>query len=227
MAAQSMSTLTGGSPTADATLSGTVTRIAGSDQQSGTITLLAKGFSESRADLNLSGGTRSEIRNANGNLNDGNWIGPDGSVHEIALHNCITDASWFFPALGTLSAAGRNPNVVLSYVGLETFGQASVQHVHAYTYDPSYPTAQQLSAIDYYLDAKTLLPEIVTFNEHPDKDQTVNIAVQLVFSDYRNVNGAMIPYQIQRYVNNNLMLDVQLTSAIINSGITDDHFNVQ
>jgi len=227
LAAQSVAALTGGIPVADVTLNGTVTRIAGSDQQSGTVTLLAKGFSESRADLNLSGGNRSEIRNTNGNPNEGNWIGPDGTVHPIALHNCFTDPSWFFPALGTLAAAAMNPNIVLTYVGLEVLGQSSVQHIHAHTYDSYFSDAQQLTAMDFYLDPQTLLPLVITFNEHPDADSMTDIAVQVLFSDYRSANGATVPFHIQRFVNNTLILDIQLASSTINSGIADSIFTVQ
>jgi hypothetical protein len=227
LAAQSAMAMTGGNTISDVTLSGTANWTVGSDQDSGQVSLLAKGFGESRIDINLSTGTRREVRNANGDPNEGNWTGPDGTVHAIALHNCFTDASWFFPALGTLGVAGGNPNVVLSYVGLENLGQTSLQHVRAYTYDAQLPDAQQLSAINFYLDSQTLLPSIVTFNEHPDDDQTVNIAVQIIFSDYRTSNGAAIPFHVQRYVNNNLVLDIELTSVSLNSGVSDNQFTVQ
>src|SRR5882762_121565 len=218
-AARSIAALTGGTPAAEVTLTGTAVWTAGSDQQTGTATLMAKGSAESRVDLNLSGGARSEIRNVNGNLNEGNWIGVDGAVHAIALHNCLTDASWFFPALGTLATAGRNSNLVFTYMGLESLGQTSLQHIHAYTYDAQFSEAQQLSAMDFYLDPQTLRPRIVTFSEHPDNNGSVNIPVQVMFSDYRNVDGTSIPFRIQRYVNNGLMLDVRITSAKMNSGI--------
>jgi len=227
LAAQSVAALIRGMPVADVTLNGTVTRIAGSDQQSGTVTLLAKGFSESRVDLNLSGGFRSEVRNSLSGFNQGNWIGIDGVAHAISLHNCFTDAGWFFPALGTLAAVAGNPKVVFSYVGLENSQQTPLQHIQAYTVSASLPEAQQLSTMDFYLDAKTLLPSIIAFDEHPDNDQTVDIAVAVAFSDYRNVNGAMIPFHIQRYVYNGLTLDIQLASAGINSGIPDSQFKLQ
>jgi hypothetical protein len=84
---------------------------------------------------------------------------------------------------------GANDNVVLAYAGLEKSQQASLQHIHAYAYDTRLPDAQQLSATDFYLDAQTLLPIIIAFNEHPDSDGSVNIAVKVMFSDYRNVGG--------------------------------------
>ena len=209
------------------TLSGSANWMLGSDQQSGSVTLLSKGFGESRMDLNLSGGTRSEIRNASGDPNEGNWIGPDGLIHAISLHNCFTDSNWFFPALGSLTASGVNPNLVLSYIGLEAFGHSSLQHIHAYTFDANLPDLQQLSAMDFYLDPQTLLPSVTTFNEHRDNDQTTNIFVEVMFSDYRNVNGASLPYHIQKFLNNNLVLDIQLSSTAFNSGIADNNFNVQ
>jgi len=227
MAAQTVASLSGGLAISDLTLSGNASWVAGSDKESGTVTLLAKGFSESRVDLNLSGGTRSEIRNANGSLNAGNWIGIDGVSHAISPHNCLTDATWFFPALGTLAAVKASSSLVLSYIGLENVQQTSLQHIRSQTYNTSWPAAKQLSAIDFYLDSQTFLPTVVTFSEHPDHDETVNIAVEVMFSDYRNVSGATIPFHIQRYVNNSLALDIQVTSAIVNSGIPDSQFTLQ
>ena len=223
LAAQALAAMTGGSAITDVTLTGSVTRIAGADQQTGTATLLAKGFAESRIDLVLSGGNRSEIRNVNAPNNLGNWIGPDGAVNAIALHNCFIDTSWFFPPLGSMAVAATNPDVVMTYLGQQT----NLQHIRAYTYKPSLPDDQSLSTMDYYLDTLTLLPNVVMFNEHPDSDQTVNIAVQVMFSDYRNVNGAQIPFHIQRYVNNSLALDIQLSSVTLNADISDNNFSVQ
>jgi hypothetical protein len=228
LATQSVAAMTGPSAITDVTLTGSVTRILGSDQQTGTAKLIAKGFGESRIDLTLSGGARSEIRNASGRPNVGNWLGADGVAHPIAAHNCLADASWFFPALGSLASAETNPNIILKYIGQEGQNQSSFQHIQAYIYNPYLSAAAQaLSTMDFYLDAQTLLPSIVMFNEHPDTDQTVNVAVQVMFSDYRNVNGAQIPFHIQRYVNDNLVLDIQITSATINSGIPDSNFSVQ
>jgi hypothetical protein len=222
-AAQSMAAMTGGAGVRDVTLSANITRSAGSDSETGSATLVAKGFGESRIDLSLSSGVQSEVRNGN----SGSWVGPDGAVHPIALHNCLTDTSWFFPALGSLGAAATKPNLVLTYVGSEMFQQASLQHLQAYTYDTSLTDVQSLSAMDFYLDSQSLLPAFVAFNEHPDNDETINISVRIELSDYRSVGGAMIPFHIQRYVNHVLALDVQLTSATVSSGIPDSDFNLQ
>jgi hypothetical protein len=227
LAAKAVAAMSGTTPITDVTLTGDVTRILGSDKQTGTATLVARGLAESRIDLAMGGGALSEVRNASAGPIAGNWHGPDGVPHPIAVHNCFTDASWFFPALGSLAGAATDPNVVLTYLGQEDQQQSSFQHIQAYSYNPYLHAVQALSTMDFYLDAQTLLPSIVMFNDHPDTDQTVNIAVQVMFSDYRSVGGAQIPFHIQRYVNDSLMLDVQITSASINTGVSDSNFSVQ
>jgi len=223
LAAQSVAAMTGGSQTNDINLTGTAVWTAGSDQQKGNVTLSAKGFAESRMELAFSDSQRSEIRNSSGGL----WAGTDGIYHDIALHNCWTDASWFFPALGSLaSSLASKPDIVFTYIG-SVSTQPQLQHLRAYMYNATFPDVQQLSAMDFYMDSRTSLPAVVTFNEHPDIDQGLNIPVQVMFSDYRNVNGAMIPFHIQRYVNNSLRLDIQLVSTSVNSGISDSQFSLQ
>jgi len=140
--------MTGGNTTADVTLNANVIRSAGSDQETGTATLMAKGLAESRNDLNLSGGQRTEIRNFGGASPQGEWIGTDGTVHSFVQFNCLTDAVWFFPALSSLASAA-DPNQTLTYVGAETLNGASVQHLR------SIWLGQQISETDFYLDATT------------------------------------------------------------------------
>ena len=101
----------------DVTLTGTAQRIAGSDDETGTVTYRAIAGS-SRLDLSLSHGTRSEVRGVGAYGPGGNWTGPDGVVHEISNHNLFTDAGWF--PIFTLSSLISSPNSVLTYIGAET-----------------------------------------------------------------------------------------------------------
>ena len=92
---------------------------------------------------------------------------------------------------------GGGPNVVLSYIGLETRNGESVQHIQSYMYQPNQsaltPTPQQLSTMDFYLDAITFLPSAVTFNAHPDNNATANLLLEVDFSNYQAVNGVVVP----------------------------------
>ena len=81
--------------------------------------------------------------------------------------------------------------------------------------------------MDFYLDATSLLPVAIKFNTHPDDDANTNIPVEVDFSSYQAVNGAQIPFHIQKFSQGTLMLDVTVTSVAVNSGVADSAFMVQ
>ncbi len=228
-ASQSIAALTGGKAINDVTLTGSVTWSAGVAPETGTATLLGSGTGESRMSLVLPDGTRTEIRDASTGVAQGQWIAQSGASGLFASHNCATDAVWFFPALGSLAAG---PNVVLTYVGQETRNGAAVQHIQSYVYQANSasvpaPTPQQLSTMDFYLDATTLLPSAVIFNVHPDKNMANNITVEVDFSNYQTVSGALVPFHVQKYLSGQLILDLSLSSAVFNSGLPLSDFTVQ
>ncbi len=80
--AQSIVAMTQGAAIADVTITGNATWIAGSDHETGQLTLRAKGVAESRIDLYLSGGTRSEIRNDTAGFPQGATVGLDGTLDQ-------------------------------------------------------------------------------------------------------------------------------------------------
>jgi hypothetical protein len=223
-AARSIAALTGGNAISDVTLTGTVTW-NGTD--SGTAMLRALGTSESRMDLALSSGTRTEIRDAQTGVALGQWINPDSTSGAFAFHNCQTDSAWFFPALGSLAAGS---NVVLTYIGQETRNGGAVQHIQSYVYQPNQPSAgptpQQLSTMDFYLDASTLLPVAIAFNAHPDNNALANLPIEVDFSNYQSINGVAVPMHIQRHQQGNLQVDLVVTGATFNTGLPLSIFNI-
>lgn len=219
-AAHAIAAITGGTSISDVTLTGTATWNA-SSSQTGTATLRALGTSESRIDLVLTSGTRTEIRDAQTGPQVGQWINPDNSSGQFAAQNCWTDAVWFFPALGSLAVG---PNVVLSYIGQETRNSETVQHIQSYIYDPNWPagvtpTDKQMSTMDFYLDATTFLPSAVRYNGHPDNSTSTNLPVEVDFSNYQNVGGFSVAMIIQKYSQGSLLMDVTVSSATFNTGL--------
>ena len=211
LATQALAALSARTPVSDITLTGTATRTAGSDAETGSITLQALGNSNSRFDFVSTAGTSSEIRNASGGAPQGSWITPDGVSHAMATHNTFTDAAWFAPELTVLSQLS-NPNLMVSYVGQETRAGAAVQHLHFAIQSASTdPTGlfQGLSAEDVYLDVSTYLPVALIFNTHPDNDAGTNISVEIDYSNYQPVNGVQIPFHVQKSLNGALFLDVE------------------
>ena len=218
--------LVGASPVNDVTLSGTAHYIAGSDDETGTATLKAVSGA-SRVDLNLSSGTRSEVWNNLSGSPVGTWSGPDGVSHPISFHNLLLiDPAWFSPAFPV--SRGLSSGYVATYVGQETWNSLAVQHLsisqQAVDSSDSAALLQHLSQIDLYLDSSTFLPVALAFNIHPDDNELLDIPVEIRFSDYRSVNSAQVPFHVQKFLNNGLILDLQFQSAILNSGLSASAF---
>jgi hypothetical protein len=224
---RALSALSTGAPLTDVTLVGSAHRIAGSDDETGTATLKAVPGA-SRIDLNLSSGPRTEIHNTSSGSPAGTWSGPDGVSHPIALHNLLTDPAWFFPAFHM--SHGLASGYAATFVGPETRDGQAVEHVtisHSSVESlAGAPTMARLSQMDFFLDSATFLPAAVTFNIHPDNNALLDIPMEVRFSDYRSVNGVQVPFHIEKYLNNGLVLDLQFTTAAINTGLSASQFQV-
>jgi hypothetical protein len=218
-----LAALTRNTTVSDITLTGTGQRIVGSDNETGSATYRAIS-SANRLDLSLSGGTWSEIRALSSNVPAGNWIGPNGTVNEIAFHNLLTDAGWF--PIFTLGNVISGTNSLLTYVGPETKNGVSVIHVQVTQQPQSTNTSSQLALLehlaqmDFYLDASTLLPVALDFNTHADNNALSDIAVEFRFSNYTSVGSLNIPFHVQKFLNGSLFEDVQFQQASINSGLS-------
>ncbi len=225
--------LTGGVPVSDVTLTGSAQRIAGSDDETGTVTLTAMSTGNSKLTLSLPSGVSSEVRNAAASDQApqpvGAWSGSDGVLHAMAGHNLMTDATWFFPALTAGSISSQA--FLLSYIGQETHDGVSALHVTIYQAFPGLAQVpsllQHLSQMDVYLDPASYVPVALDFNVHPDNNAALDIPVEIRFSGYQAVNGVQVPFHVQKYLNNGLVLDLQFNNAVLNSGLTAASFQIQ
>ena len=212
---------------ATVTLTGTVTWSGSGSSQTGTVTLLALGTGESSMNLALQNGTWTEIRDAQTGVALGEWINSSTSGM-FASQNCQTDAVWFFPVLGSLAAG---PNVVLSYIGQTTWNGQTVQQIQSYIYQANppagvTPTQQQLSTMNFYLNATTLLPVAVTFNAHPDNNANANLAIEIDFSNYRSMGGVQVPTLIQKSSQGSVLVALTITGAAFNTGLPLSDFAI-
>jgi len=227
---QSLTALTGGHPITDVTLSGTAQRIAGSDNESGTAILQGIAAGASSVNLTLPSGTRTEIENCSTTPPAGVWSGPDGVSHPIAFQNLLTGPSWFFPAF-TIAQGLSVSGYVAAYIGAETHNGQAVQHV-SLSQPSLFPSPQgaasssHLTQVDLFLDSATSLPDAITFSIHPDSNFLADIPVEIDFSNYTLVNGVPVPFRVQKFLNNTLFLDIQVSSAVLNSGLSPTIFTV-
>jgi len=225
LAQQSVMALTGGASIRDVDVNGSAFSVLGSDYRTGTISLRAKGIAESRIDLNLSGETRSDVRNSSNGAPAGAWQKNAGTITAYAKHNCWTDASWFFPALSSLTQTA-NPSFTFEYKGQERHGGVNTRHVQVYRRS-QIPLLQHLSTIDFYLDPASALPLAIAFQVHPDQNAGRDIPEEVRFADYQPVNGVLVPFHIQQMLNGGVVLDVTVISATFNSGLPDSIFSLQ
>jgi hypothetical protein len=227
---QSLKALQGNASLTDVTLSGTARRIAGSDDETGTAVFKALASGAGRSDLSHSSGQRSEVQNLIAATPAGSWSGPDTISHPVANHNLLAEPVWFFPAFAIarrLSSTGY----VATYVGHETHNGQGVEHISvSQTASPQIPSGlfplQHLTQVEFFLDSTTLLPSTIDFTIHPDNNALLDIPVEVRFSDYRPVSGAQVPFHVQKYLNNSLILDFQATSVTFNSGLTAGSFSL-
>jgi len=231
LATRAISALTRGVSVNDVTLTGSAIWIAGSDKETGSAVLMAKGRGESRIDLTLTSGARTDVRSDIASVfPEGASSFDGGGQQPWSLHNCWTSASWFFPAFPLLGAT-FDPSIIVSYVGQETRGGTSVQHLHWYRYlsgqQPSVVAlTQRVSTTDFYLDSASLLPVALTFNTHPDDDANTDILIEIKFSNYQPINGVQIPFHIQKLISGGLALDVAVARAALNSSLPDGLFAI-
>ncbi len=228
LAQKSIAALTGGASISDVTLSTNVVSIWGSDNETGSGTFTAQGTMQSRVDLNLSGGTRSDVRNNNG-APGGAWTANSSAASAYANHNCWTESAWFFPALTSLSQSA-NPAFVFRYIGLEQHGGMSTQHIQVFQLNPQDKTGiiQRLSTTDFYLDASSLLPLALAFKNHADNDVNTDLPIEVRFANYQQpTKGVLVPYHFQKLVNGTVVQDVTVSTAVFNTGIQSTAFSLQ
>ena len=80
--------------------------------------------------------------------------------------------------------------------------------------------------MDFYLDATCSLPAAVVFNEHPDNNAVINIAIEVDFSNYQAISGAQIPMHVERLLNGSPILDITVNNILFNAGLTLSDFSV-
>ena len=228
---QSLVAMNGAVAVADVSLSASVTSTAGSDIQSGTALLQAKGTQESKVALSLSDSSYTEIRNVSDGAPAGRYIdsNADSTAHALSLHNCFTEAAWFVPSLSDLASVLSDPNANLMYVGQESWDDKTVDHIRTWETVSSPDAAAvkliaHLSTTDIYLDSATHLPVAIKFATHPAKDAKIDIPVEIRFDNYQQTSGLLLPMHIQKFLNGTLNLDFTMNSAEVNSGLPDSIF---
>jgi hypothetical protein len=127
----------------------------------------------------------------------------------------------------SLMADYLNPNLQIQYVGLENVNGLPAHHLR-FSMMPIDATQAQIedliSEFHVYIDqASLLVVRTRSFNFSPET--LVNrSAVDMYFGDYRQQDGALVPFHLVRYVAGNKDSDIVFTSVSLKANIPDSDF---
>jgi len=128
--------------------------------------------------------------------------------------NCFPPP-WFFPAFALFAAQqdALLPSWLLSSTSDDTAGQHLVYDLTFPGSTDGLPVTPPLSLL---VDPDSHLPVSISFYLRPEKaSQAANVLERVTYAGYRNVDGVMLPFHVQRYLNNALILDLSISSATV------------
>jgi hypothetical protein len=221
---QGAATAMGSPQPTDSVASGSITTVAGSTTDSGTVRILTKGTSETAVEAQMASGSNWSIIYANG---EANRVDSTGNV-ALPLEQVASSQSTYF-LLPVISGVLANSDACYQYIGLETLNGASAQHIRVWNSFNSTASMQFLSSftnLDLWVDPTSGLPTQVSFVSRSGGGSAPKIPITVSYSNYQSVNGVLYPHQIQQTVNGTLWATVTIQSVIFNSGLSDSNFPV-
>jgi hypothetical protein len=198
------------------TLTGSVERTAGSTHETGTVTLLAKSDGSGRIDFALNDGSSSQIFANFQNVGDCTSIDKSGVSHSTTSHNCLGAGLWFLPQIVFPNALAQTDLDILTDSKQPTAVLLRSKHVDR----PKSRLLAKLTSVGdrwLYFDPNTQYLSKCVFNSHPEDNALFDVEHEVVFSDYRVIQGVVLPFHIQHYVQNQLLLDITVSGAAINN----------
>lgn len=213
-------------PVTDITATGSIT-VNGVTRST---TVYVKGSDQIRIE-NGTGSERNVVIFARGQ----GWVGtnPALAVKPLTDHGSAKRPTQF-PFLDLISEL-NNPNVQITDQGMKTLGERSVYHITIYLGDPK---AQERTLkrplddqADFYIDAETFLVVRSERLLRTEEDMNMRVPSIMEFSDYRSVNGFLVPFKIVSTSGNSRMgmsqSITQFTTVRINEGVSDALFSIQ
>ena len=203
---------------------GQITYYWGGKEITGSVTVRGRSIDQFRLDATLPTGTRSwAVSKGAGTVKE-----PDGKSTPIPLHNAISLGSLTFPFV-RLNQAVNDSTVDAIDQGLTTTGNQQFHQIHIHKNllqkDPD-GSANRLQAADLFFDPQTWLLTAIQDQTHPTRTMTVDVPHSVYFSDYRQVNGVLVPFAITEYMGGQRTWSIQLTDIKFNIGLSDADFQL-
>jgi hypothetical protein len=226
---QSLS-VAGGLPTIAAVLdfkaTGNVTYFWAGEEVTGSTTIKGRGTDQFRIDSAVSNGTYTLlVNNKSGEVKD-----IKGKTTPITFANAAKKGNLIFP-LAEIAARVQDTTVGITYIGLTNFNGQQVHQIRTrriLTADTGHSqTINTLTTRDFFIDPQTFQVVATLDQVHPENNTQVDISHQITFSDYRPVNGILIPFSISEKIAGQITWTIQISQITFNNGLGDIDFQPQ
>ncbi len=218
---QSFAAMGGALPT-DTLATGTITIVAGSTTKSGTVRILSRGTDQTVEDIQtesarhvtvFSGVVAAETK--------------AGTTNRLAFEPSASSQCYDFP-LPLIAWALSNRDAALVYVGLESIEGGQAHHIRLWNtfFSAKHRPPAGFNVRDLWIDAATNLPLHLALEKRESGGDAPRIPLVYTYSDFRNVNGVLLPFQIQKSLNGTPWTTITISSANINTGLTNTDFPV-
>ena len=214
----------GGAAPTDSTATGTVAITAGSSTQSGTVQILTRGVDQTLVKVQVAGTTSTLIYSRGfASYSDGTTIQP------LCMEQAVSTAAPEFP-LPLLQGALQSTDFAFTYIGQETIGTTTANHIqlwNTFTSNAQFQSIAPISRKDLWLDATTGLPVRIAFTVQPGQGAVPKLRVVVDYSNYQNVGGALYPFSVQKSINGMPSAAITIANVALNSGLSDSNFPLQ
>jgi hypothetical protein len=186
------------------------------------IVMKSRGTAQLRSELTTSKGVRITIVNSG----SGKIVQPDGTVHWLDTENTISQRVTQIPALSLL-AEYQLPTVSTQYMGTANVDGSTADvialGVYAATKTASADKESQLTQKLFYIDHSTSM--VLRMQEiHYSENGNDSDGVEIRYSDYRAVQGVMVPFNQQTYANGQPLFGIVLSNVSLGAALPDSDF---
>jgi hypothetical protein len=214
-----------GTVPSDSTATGTVAITEGSTSQTGTIQVLTLGTNATSETITLPTDQRIVVY-SNGDAKETSG----GQSANPTLQLIVTDQCADFP-LPFLSSLLANADESLHYVGQETLGGESVQHLQTWNTFASKPAILQplspFSTRDLWFDSTSGLLVKMAYTRRAGGGAVPGAPVTISYGNYQNVSGVLYPFQINKSFNGTPWQTITIQNVSLNTGLTSAQFQTE
>jgi hypothetical protein len=210
----------------DFTATGSITYHWEGKQVQGDASIKGRGRTQFRLDASLQDSARSVVVNdGKGSVKD-----IDGTTRPLFHEDLIDFGSPTLPVTQVLAVL-QDTSTSIAFAGLVTQNGQQVEDIRVHkTYDKKADPLgirTKLTTRDFFIVPSTFDILSVQDTAHPRNNSSNGCPHKMRFSDYRLVNGVLVPFAIIDMIGGQKTASIKLTQITFNDGLTDSDFQQQ